>query len=482
MERNIQKVDNSYFPEISRLVDSIECSNPELARDSIQTLIKKKAVVQLSFNGKKHYCDSHSHYFPNQTSKFILESLTIPINCYYNHMFCNDCIYKYVKQKFPSCCLEHSYYQCIACEYNQVPYTLLLRDDILESVFNHLYGEQTINGIRNFNPRPVINQTVNACFKCNTTYKTLYPICRSSHFSCSECAEAWANTATQVKCLVDTCEEDAYCLTIIQALENSTAVSRLKELFKIKGYFFNTCPKCLLLVSLDYKYKTSKCRCGQEICNNCERPAHLETCFFYESTQEFEIIDLPAPEEIGKPKNLREQEYLNAKYAFEHFLEDQGNTYYFKSAKLIVNKPLEVRYAAKKEKMIQECGGEDKVGEVYIWHGSSGTNYPAIMNEGLKVGGVDYGVGVAQGTRFGYGIYSSTTPDTPITYAKGGKSIIACLAMKGIESKTIINDPKLLDMGTSHSFKPVATDTEKNWWVFFTKEQVLPRFLVEFGP
>ena len=482
MEAQIQKVDQGYFPELKTLVDAIECNDLELAKDSIQTLMDKKAIVQLNYMEKKYICDSHSYFFPNLPSKFSLYCLTNPINCLYDHKFCNECIFEYVKQKFSSCKLEYNYYQCIACESYEIPHTLILDYDTLEQVVLQLFGEQTIYNIRNFNPTPVIfSSTVVACYKCNSSNKTLFAICRSLHSTCSNCAENWAKNSNNVRCLVYNCESDVNCHMIIKALQNSKALSKLKESFKSKGIIYNTCPKCCLLVNLDYKSKITVCKCGQKICNNCERPAHFETCFFFESTKKYEEIVLRPPIEIGKPKNLREQEYLNAKYAFENFFEAKNRPYHFKSAKLIVNKTLEERYAAKKKKMIKECGGFDKIGEVYIWHGSPVVNYPGIMREGLKVGGVDYGVGVAVGTRFGYGIYSSTAPDTPITYAKDSHFLIACLAMKGIPSHSPIFDTTKLDLGKSHSFKPVASETEKNWWVFFTKEQVLPRFLIEYA-
>ena len=76
--------------------------------------------------------------------------------------------------------------------------------------------------------------------------------------------------------------------------------------------------------------------------------------------------------------------------------------------------------------MATECGGEDKVDEVYIWHSLRYANYDAIMRDGLKVGGVgvvDAGVPIAQGAAYGYGIYSAITPDTPMGYARDSKRL-----------------------------------------------------------
>jgi hypothetical protein len=165
---------------------------------------------------------------------------------------------------------------------------------------------------------------------------------------------------------------------------------------------------------------------------------------------------------------------LNATYAFNNFVNPaQGVT--FKTARLIVNKPLEQSYSQKKKKMALECGGEDKVNEVYIWHGSVYQNYEAIMKDGLKVGGIDAGVGIANAAVHGYGVYSATTPNTPIGYAKDSAWLLCCLSLKGNGSPTKITDASQLDNGKTHSY-----ETNGDWVIFFTKEQLLPRFLVEY--
>ena len=96
------------------------------------------------------------------------------------------------------------------------------------------------------------------------------------------------------------------------------------------------------------------------------------------------------------------------------------------------------------------------------------------MQQGLLVGGVD-GIPIAQGAVHGYGVYSATTPNTPIGYAKGVQKLMCCLAMKGKNSTQTISDIAQLNNGITHSYACNA-----DWVVFFTKEQVLPRYLVEY--
>jgi Poly(ADP-ribose) polymerase catalytic domain. len=140
---------------------------------------------------------------------------------------------------------------------------------------------------------------------------------------------------------------------------------------------------------------------------------------------------------------------------------------------LIVNKKLEERYAAKKTKMAKECGGEDNVNEIFVWHGSSFENYEEIMKNGLKIGGVD--VDIANAAVHGYGVYSATTPDVPITYARDSRFVACFLGLKGRDSGGPVSDTIKLDNGKVHSY-----GCRGNWVIFFTKEQLLPRFLVEY--
>lgn len=324
----------------------------------------------------------------------------------------------------------------------------------------------------------------NKCSICQQVSNNLTVLCLGGHLTCYDCAVKWANNATKLACFDQSCDKEINCYVVIGLLHNSKLLPKLKPLFKEVGITYNTCFSCLCLIDLDYSKKATRCACGQEICNNCTRKAHLETCFYYESHQDFEIIDLPPPNDVSMPQNLKEQEYIKAKYAFENFLENQG-AFSFKSAKLIVNKKLEKRYFDKKAKMIIECNGENNIGEVHIWHGSRFINYQSIMEDGLLVGGVDYNntgaqIPIANAMVHGYGVYSSTTPDTPIQYACDSHFIIACLAMKGLGSNVKITDVNLLDNPNWHSYKPINIP-EKNWVVFFTKEQILPRFLIEYS-
>ena len=163
------------------------------------------------------------------------------------------------------------------------------------------------------------------------------------------------------------------------------------------------------------------CSCGRKTCNNCGNHEHFgKTCCYFAINEDFAIIDLKPPVNRELVSNLFEQEYLNAKYAFNQFINPaEGVT--FKTARLIVNKKLEDTYSVKKNQMAANCGGQDKVNEIYVWHGSKLEFYDPIMKEGFKISKVDPGIQQVNGAVHGLGVYSARTPNTPKLYANNSK-------------------------------------------------------------
>ena len=462
-------IDKTKFKEVTRISEAIETGDMELAREAISSLIKKHAVLQLRFKYQLVICDSHEWYFPGQCNKFQKQVVYFAINCQYNHRYCFECLEIYLKECFNYYYLNNMY-PCICCYSWNVEGSLLLYDNDLLEYLVSIYGQLAIREISNFSIRRNDIVVSSNCEICHQNDSELYFICQNEHNSCKPCIQKWVQTGKEIKCFVNLCEESLNAKVIISVLKESQELIKFKEKFREKGIFLNFCPNCKKNINLEKQKTTTFCLCGIKICNNCERKEHIETCFYYESQNEFEVIDLAPPIDMGNPQNLREQEYLNAKYAFENFIEASGSSS-FKSARLIVNKPLEKRYFKKKHTMSTQCGGISNVGEIYIWHGSKYANYDSMMRDGLKVGGVD--IPIANAAVHGYGVYSSITPDTPIGYANDSKWILGCLAMKGNVSKTKITDIKLLDNEVNHSYEV------GNWKIFFTKEQILPRFLIE---
>jgi Poly(ADP-ribose) polymerase catalytic domain len=234
------------------------------------------------------------------------------------------------------------------------------------------------------------------------------------------------------------------------------------------------CPNCRNTVLLNKAQETTTCACNTKICSFCGKSDHFGyTCFYYKSTQRYEEVVLTPPANLQQPRTMLESEYIRVRDAFNNFI-NPSNRLVFSQAKIIINKDLEERYATKKIEMAAECGGRNQINEVYFWHGSAEANYPNILRQGLKVGGVD-GIPVVNGTACGYGIYSSTAPTTPIGYTKGSKWLAFFVGMKGKNSAVSITNPGQLKNPNTHSYS-----CNGDWVIFFTKEQVLPKFLVEY--
>jgi hypothetical protein len=343
-------------------------------------------------------------------------------------------------------------------------------------------GEQHVFSLENYSPNKPNIGIQNQCKSCSQNFSSLIMICSSGDQICKTCLEKFLfNFNQSLDCFIQGCKGSVYIRTIIEKVENERILQNLKPIFEIFGFTLDFCPKCKKRVEINFgpdgKKTDTRCKCGKRICNYCKRIYHYgRTCFYYESNRKIDVILLKAPKIIDKPADLKEQEYLNAKYAFENFIHNSG--FHFKQAKLIVNKDLEDRYSAKKQEMAKQCGGENKVNEIYVWHGSAYENYQKIVNTGLVVGGVD--VPIANANVHGYGIYCSITPDTPIGYAQDSNWIVACLALKGLQSPVKIDDVSMLNTGNYHSYKPKG-EQQKDWQVIFTKEQILPRFLVKYS-
>ena len=220
----------------------------------------------------------------------------------------------------------------------------------------------------------------------------------------------------RLKCPFNICNEPLNIQNFIKNFSKTDILYSIKSNLLEIGIVFDYCPQCKVVLNLDKSNLLTICACGAKVCSDCAVPDHFGyTCFYSISTKEYEEILLPAPK--GDPVTILEKEYIKAKYAFNNFVDPKSNLE-FNQAKLIVNKPLEKRYAQKKIAMAKECGGQDKINEVYFWHGSPEANYKSILKDGLKVGGVD-DIAVRVGKLYGYGIYSATTPNTPIGYATG---------------------------------------------------------------
>ena len=125
------------------------------------------------------------------------------------------------------------------------------------------------------------------------------------------------------------------------------------------------------------------------------------------------------------------------------------------------NPAMQARFDAEQARM----AGEGIVADVtWVFHGTSTcSNIESIMVEGFKVGGED--VPVAHGSVYGRGVYSATSPNTPMMYAAGVQQVILALALKEKPGQS----------------RGISWEPRKDWIVFRSGSQLLPRYVVHFS-
>ena len=484
--------------EAGRLSDAIILSNTRGIRDSLKTLISHKCKVSITLKGFLLQCSTHDHLNSQSTpNRFSNDALILPFFCSHSHKVCYDCCKFFVNEYFPRL-LFNNLYECPGCFYIGLQNSRLFDSERLENWLYFLLGEERINqAIQAINAVPLASGPPINYRKCsvnNCGDPNCSEICISGHLVCINHLVDWTKYLAQnndhILCPVACCKSAIITSIIREALGNTYLLYPLKERLRAIGLDLSFCYNCWAVARFDLvrnyyggdpmKEQTYTCmNCSACMCTSCGEMDHFGyTCFYAVANEEFKEIDLLPPQDPFHLNTALEREYVRAKYAFNEFIHPAEEVE-FKQAKLFVNKTLEKRYAMKKQEMAMQCGGRDLVNELFIWHGSKAGNYINIMKTGLKVGGVDDGVGVDNGKVHGYGVYSATTPDTPKIYANDSQWIACFLALKGNESNKKIKDPGLLNNGRTHSYVPKGEGV-KDWLVLFTKEQLLPRYLVEY--
>ena len=471
---------NSLTTEAERLSEAIQSSNHTYIRTRIENLISQRATVSIQVSRYLYECCIHHHYSPGEQNKFE-ETLLIPSSyCAYFHKSCQKCLSVYIQAIFYEHYLQNTY-DCPGCYNHYITDSRLFGDWNLENSLRYFMGDQTINNIL-YPPQsaPQLSIVLSANSYCDAGCGTSESvvICPIGHKFCINCLSSWVQTLVpadvHMSCPIQACPEPINTKNLTEALGKTPLLFDIKDKLWAIGMSLTFCFNCKIVVKLDDSKDFITCTCGSKICSVCGLQDHFGfTCFYMISDLPYAEIPLSPPRNPDHYESVLEFEYMRARYAFNNFVSPANNLE-FKSATLIVNKTLEDRYSKKKVEMEKQCGGRKQVNEVYIWHGSAEANYKNIMQNGLLVGGVD-GIPIAQGAAYGYGVYSATTPNTPIGYARGSQKLMCCLSMKGNNSTEQIRDIAKLNNGKTHSYACNA-----DWVIFFTKEQILPRYLVEY--
>eukprot|EP00358_Blepharisma_japonicum_P001249 CAMPEP_0202953686 /NCGR_PEP_ID=MMETSP1395-20130829/47830_1 /ASSEMBLY_ACC=CAM_ASM_000871 /TAXON_ID=5961 /ORGANISM="Blepharisma japonicum, Strain Stock R1072" /LENGTH=258 /DNA_ID=CAMNT_0049667969 /DNA_START=478 /DNA_END=1250 /DNA_ORIENTATION=+ len=207
--------------------------------------------------------------------------------------------------------------------------------------------------------------------------------------------------------------------------ENKELLKKIWEDLNIEGFLFNLCPNCDARIKTPTASAEIVCsECGKKYCIDCQEESHIGISCLAAGEDQVKIVDLPVPADFSKPKNKLEREYLNAKFVFEQNAPDKQMV----SAKMIINKAIEMRYKAKKEEISKTL--TDREEDQYVWHGSTAAAYDNIAKNGFGIGGVTPGVAIKTNTAFGYGVYTATNPQLSFSYVVGD-TILCCKAFKG---------------------------------------------------
>lgn len=172
----------------------------------------------------------------------------------------------------------------------------------------------------------------------------------------------------------------------------------------------------------------------------------------------------------GAATSPQDKAFMQASYWFYHFMTGQGRPVRIRYVELVVNPALQGRFDAKLARLTDQGRPCDPR---WVFHGTKATNIDPITRDGFQVAGLIGNVGIANGKANGYGVYTATGPTMSMGYVMDCSALILAEALPG-SSGAKWRDP---------SSPPVDRDSwtdGENVIVFFSGEQVLPRFVVHY--
>ena len=289
-------------------------------KESIDSLIRKKAVIQVSIIGQFYQCIIHHQYSPNSLNRIPQGNIYIPAYCGYGHVLCIECLIAYVKQIFPDNLLYNTY-QCPGCFLLSYRDSLLFQNERFEESIRFIMGDERINEINNASvliriPREkvVIKPT---CMNSCGSNKVIC-ICNIGHLVCQNCLLSWVsievNSPHPLKCPFIACNKPINIEALVNNLGNSGYLHQLKNKLDQISVNIKFCPKCQCVINLNTKNDLTTCACKSKICSYCGILDHLGyTCFYFVSSQKYQEIPLRPPRDMDNPKTLLDREYLKAK-------------------------------------------------------------------------------------------------------------------------------------------------------------------------
>jgi peptidase E len=156
-----------------------------------------------------------------------------------------------------------------------------------------------------------------------------------------------------------------------------------------------------------------------------------------------------------------------AKGHYDHLLGKVAQKNTVKQVDVYQSVPVQVAYDQCKAQFSKRGFKE----EIWVFHGTPSANtVQKICTEGFKVGGQPGGPPIANGAVHGLGVYAATSPNTPMGYGKDSRSVVLCLALPGKKGENATQRK-----GEEDHWYP-----KKDWVVFKTGAQLLPKYVVHF--
>ena len=452
-----------------QLEDAVRIGDRNLANTAINWLIYIRTHVVIKSQGAGFFCYSHVMYFNQNYCVPDASSLYQAFSCQHGHLLCSECLLYSVQMHFPTHKV-FGIYECPGCLRIHSAGSELLNPESKEAALRSLLGNERIDHeLATVNPQfaPVQN-TYQLCVVCNAPNPDRISLCK--HKMCKPCLKNYmqANQGSeQWQCPGQACKYFILHTVIYDAICTDNALlGAVYDKLDLGGRKVLLCPNC------QKKHETDSdstgditCGCGNRLCSLCGQPSHIGLSCKVAAMKinEYQIIDITA--------QSHPQEYAYAKMQFDYFTQDSSLS--MRQAKLIVNPAMLARFEKKKEELVKACNGDDT--EVIVFHGSRQQNYDNIARGGFLIGGVSPGVDVVNGAVLGLGVYTATTPDLPVVYAWDSNWLLCCRGVRGQASSQAAGTAQELTSGPCHSY--VLNEII----VFWTVEQVLPLYLIEFN-
>ncbi|CAG9324561.1 unnamed protein product [Blepharisma stoltei] len=472
-----------------------ECINQKdftSIRRVIADIIRYRVNVTITPTDKVR-CSSHFYLYQGMNNEFSKNDLYASFMCSRGHRSCIECLRSYLYPLIQKKGFMQRF-ECIACINQHIPHSQLFDQNLQLEYIRHILGNDAYEQLERaltINEEETKTDLYDQCAKCSLRQFPCQTACVNGHKLCLQCVADYITdvhkSEEKFKCLIQGCNRKLFHDTIKKLLEpNEDLISLVWNKLTIPNMRLSVCPnpQCNRRLELDVREFKETCKyCGIIICTRCTKAAHDGTSCY----NQIEVLNTDAlfvdlePPKHGYPRTINEEEYINAKYSFDQFIKQDDIL--VKSVKLIVNRKLEEIFEQRRKQLIEEGKkeGEDWSKEKYVFHASKYENYEKICRGGFKIGGIDPGFNAVNGVAHGFGVYTATTPDFSLNYAKEGNWMMICKALPG-KNGNKVNSPEELMRATHHSHLCRSPGTRyDDIQVFFTSAQVLPKYLVEFA-